>query len=84
MPKETVKSSELREQKIWRISVFLGVMGLVYYARFPSYESIEEERNYRDTVRRREMKIIEVQEIVRFQKTPDIWFFTNPFGPVLT
>ena len=78
MPKETVKSSELREKTIWRISIFLAVIGLVHYARFPLYKSIERERNYRDAVRRRELKITETQEIAKFQKTPDIWFLYEP------
>lgn len=74
-----IKNLEGRERALRRLSIYLNLLGLVYLASLiVSKTGADRERLYQDAIKARNLKIAETQTVLKFQKTPDIWFLYEP------
>lgn len=64
---------------IRRFSFLLNLIALIYFSSYIlSNTGAERERIYQDAIKSRNLKILETQNTLVFQKTPDIWFLYEP------
>ena len=64
---------------IRRIFLLLNLIALIYFSSYIlSNTGAERERIYQGAIRSRNLKIIETQNKLVFQKTPEIWFLYEP------
>jgi len=74
-----IKITEGRERSLRRLSVTLNLVGLVYLVSLTvSNTDTDRERFYQDAIRARNLKVAETKTVLKFQKTPDIWYLYEP------